>query len=361
MTRKTVGYVHMEWTCPQCGTRNPGTATICSSCGAAQPEDVQFQQAAATEMITDEQLIAKAEAGADVHCPFCGARNPADAEQCQRCFADLSEATARDSGQTVGAYKKQTAAPIICPYCGTENEGTAVRCQNCNSNLPRPDAEPESAPRPQAKPQRRRGIQPLLWGLLAVVLIACAAIFYLSTRTEEIVGNVADVSWTRTIVVEGLVPVSYDDWEDQIPAGAVIGRCRQEVRRTSPQPQPNSVEVCGTPYTIDTGTGIGEVVQDCEYQVYDDYCAYEVDEWRVVDEQVVSGKDFAPSWPALQLSANQREGEREEEYAVIFNTDGRSYTYRTDDFNEFLSFEIGDRYILEVNALNNVRAVTSDN
>lgn len=70
MARKTVGYVKMEWTCPNCGTRNPGTNAVCSNCATPQPKDVQFEQVAQEELITDEALIAKAKQGPDIHCPF---------------------------------------------------------------------------------------------------------------------------------------------------------------------------------------------------------------------------------------------------------------------------------------------------
>ena len=46
MTKKELGYVEMQWTCPNCGTINPGISRTCQQCGAAQPEDVQFEQAA---------------------------------------------------------------------------------------------------------------------------------------------------------------------------------------------------------------------------------------------------------------------------------------------------------------------------
>ena len=69
MARKSVGYVHMEWTCPNCGTRNKGTAKLCVNCATAQPADVEFEQVAQETLIEDEALIAKAKAGPDIHCP----------------------------------------------------------------------------------------------------------------------------------------------------------------------------------------------------------------------------------------------------------------------------------------------------
>lgn len=361
MARKTVGYVKMEWTCPNCGTRNPGTNAVCSNCATPQPKDVQFEQVAQEELITDEALIAKAKQGPDIHCPFCGTRNPANAVQCSSCLADLSEATARQTGQVAGAHQTKPVPDVQCPACNTMNPGTATHCTNCQTPLPKPErTQPKSIP--GALPGRRQTkISPLLLIILAIVILACGAFVFLSSRTEETIGRVADVSWERTILIEGLGPVEYETWADEIPVDGVVGVCREEVRSTSAFPEPNSQEVCGTPYTIDTGTGIGEVVQDCEYLVYDDYCSYTVEEWQVVDQVSISGSNFAPEWPAPNLSFEQRAGEREESYEVLFDTDGRSYTYHPNNFNEYQQFDIGSSWILEVNAFNNVRSVSPAN
>ena len=363
MARKTVGYVHMEWRCPNCGTRNPGKNTICSNCAALQPKDVQFEQVAQEELITDETLIERAKAGPDVHCPFCGTRNPADADQCSACFGDLTEAKARAAGKTVGKHSTKPVPDVECAHCGTMNPGTAKICINCQAPLPKPKKTVPKKPIPRALPARpQRKANPLLYIILLFAVVACGAFFYLSTQTEETIGRVADVSWERTVLIEGLVPVEREAWEDEIPFEGSIGFCRDEVRFTSNFPEPNSQEVCGTPYTVDTGTGIGEVVQDCEYLVFDDYCSYTIDEWQVVDQVSLNGNNFVPEWPALNLDfEQQRQGEQEEVYKVYLDTDGRSYTYYPDSFSEFQQFDIGSNWILEVNALNNVRSISPAN
>jgi len=359
VARKTVGYVHMEWVCPNCGSRNPGTKTICSNCAAPQPENVQFEQVAQEELITDEKLIARAKTGSDVHCPFCGTRNPAGAVQCSACFGDLSEASARQTGQTVGAHTTKPVPDVPCPHCGTMNSGTATHCINCQAILAKTKPDQSAQPIPPTRLQRK--VSPLLYLVLVLAVAACGVFFYLSTRTEESIGHVADVLWERTINVEALVPVERDAWKDEIPAGGSMGACREEVRYTSAFPEPNSQEVCGTPYTVDTGTGVGEVVQDCEYQVYDDYCSYMIDEWQVVDQVSSSGRNFAPEWPALNLGLEEREGAYEEVYTVTIDGDGRSYTYHPDNFNEYQQFDIGSSWILEVNAFNAIRSLRPAN
>lgn len=362
MTKKTVGYVHLEWQCPACSTRNKGVDKICRNCGAAQPEDVEFEQVAQETLIEDEKLIKQAQAGADVHCPFCGTRNPATATQCSQCLAELGEATIRESGQVVGAYQQKPVPDVICTHCGTANPGTAVSCSQCGATLPKIARPKPTQPRPKARRATRMSgtARFVMFGILGLVVIGCIALFILSSRTEDIVGEVQDVSWEYSVMVEALTPVEAQDWQDRLPADAQVLSCREEVRRVQPNPAPNSIEVCGTPYTIDTGTGVGQVVQDCEYQVYDNLCSYTVLAWREFDLVSLTGDDFEPQWPNPSLSQDQRVGESTEQYEVYFNADGRTYTYRPDDFFEFTQFEEGGRWILQVNALGNVLSVEPD-
>lgn len=360
MTKKTVGYVHLEWECPACGTRNKGIDKICRNCSAAQPNDVQFEQVAQETLIKDEKLIAQAKVGADVHCPFCGTRNPITAEQCSQCLADLTEAKARESGQVLGAHQSKTVPEVACTHCGSMNPGTALHCTHCGAALPKPDRPKPAAAKAKRPTGMSKTAQYALFGILGLVVIACIALVVLSNRTEEVVGEVQGVSWEYAVQIEALMPVEEQDWRDEVPDDAEILSCREEIRRTQPDPAPNAVEVCGTPYTVDTGTGVGEVVQDCEYQIYDDLCTYTELQWREFDLVSLTGDDFAPEWPEPVLAQDQRFGESTETYEVIFNADGRTYTYRPDDLNEYLQFEGGSRWILEVNALNNVRSVTPD-
>ncbi len=104
-----------------------------------------------------------------------------------------------------------------------------------------------------------------------------------------------------------------------------MGSCELKVRGTQDQPAPNAEKICGTPYTVDTGTGVGKVVQDCQYEVKDDWCAYTQLEWTVVDSVVTKGADANPQWPVVNLRADQREGDREESYVVFFTSDGKEY------------------------------------
>jgi len=358
MTRKTVGYTRLEWTCPNCGTRNPGPQKTCSSCGYAQPEDVEFEQGSG-ELITDKAEVKRAKSAPDIHCFYCGTRNPADAKTCSQCGGDLTKGAARKAGRVMGAHKKGPASAITCSACGASNPATAAKCRNCGAPLKKrkqrrgtPAAASAKRPTPGGLPR----FVPILLivGFLLVVGI-CA---FLTLSTSETTGKVQGVNWTRSIAIEGLVPVEAQDWRDEIPAGAAIGTCTQKVRRTQDEPAPGAREVCGTPYTIDTGTGYGEVVQDCKYQIYADFCTYTTQEWKEVDRVSLSGNDYNPRWPAgYSLGVNQREGKRTEKYAIVFDVDGKKYTYTTRDENLFRQAQIGSRWVLHINKLNAVTKI----
>jgi len=356
MTKKRLGYVELEWTCPNCATRNPGPNKFCNGCGAPQPENVEFEQALEEKLVTDKDLIARAQAGPDVHCPFCGARNAGGAKFCGECGGDLSGAETRQSGRVVGAHRRDPAPDVNCPTCGTPNPAGNRSCSNCGAPLTK---EPKPAPAPSASGKAARRGLPLIavlgGGLLCVVV--AAVLFGLVFKTEDLTGQVTAVRWERSIPVLALVPVEREAWRDEIPAEAQVGTCRQEHRYTSDEPASNAEEVCGTPYTVDTGTGVGEVVQDCVYEVYDDRCTYTAMDWDVFDVVTRTGSDLDAAWPDLNLAADQQQGEPTEEYAVTFVSDGETYTYSVDDADSFGQFELGSDWILHVNALGGIASV----
>ena len=98
------------------------------------------------------------------------------------------------------------------------------------------------------------------------------------------------------------------------------------------------------------------MVQDCQYEVYADYCSYRVNEWQQVDTMTLSGSDFAPVWPQPQLSVDQRLGEEDEQYEVVFQGDGKQYTY-TANPDHFADFAFGSEWVLQVNQLGGVVSV----
>ncbi len=362
MARKTLGYTELEWTCPNCMTKNKGTQKICTGCGAPQPETVQFQQGKTQQFIEDDQIIQAAKAGPDFHCGFCGARNAATNKICVQCGADLKDAARRQSGLVVGAFTEGKAQAIKCPNCGELNPEDQSFCTNCGGSLA---LEPPPAPNPPAatrlKDNRSVGAKPksktpfIIGGIALILLLGCIIlIFALTSRQDSLTGTVQNVAWTRSIIIEQYGPVTREDWRDQIPSDAVLGSCEEKFHHSQDQPAANSEEVCGTPYTVDSGTGVGEVVQDCEYRVYQDYCEYQIDDWQIYDQLTIQGTDLNPTWPDAPLSDIQRFGEQDENYAVYFATEDGVLEYNPLTESLFLRCKPGSEWILSTNAFGKI-------
>ena len=350
MSQKELGYMELEWTCPVCKTRNPGAQNTCSGCGAAQPQQVQFEAPVAAALVEDQAKIERAKAGPDKHCAFCGARNPSTARTCKQCGADLTEGKARESGKVIGAYVADTGAVVKCAACGMDNLATARQCVRCGAPLGKEPAAPVAAP----APARGMGQGVLIFAVIGVVIVlALGWLVFALFQTNEAVATAVDARWERAIAIMGQAPVRVSAWRDQAPANAADLSCRAEVRSTSDSPRPGAREVCGTPYTLDTGTGMGKVVQDCVYEIYDDYCTYTTLQWGVVNTVVQRGSGLAATWPSANLRAGEELGQRSEKYVCVVTANDREYTFDLRS-SEFELCQPGSRWKLEVNALGDV-------
>lgn len=332
MTRKSLGFVPLIWQCAFCSTQNPGPIKSCTSCGAPQPEDVEFLQVDEERfnLIKDEALIRMAKAGPDIHCPFCGTRNLSTADQCKQCGGELSW----------GGKERQT--------------GQRVRSVS-EAQAPRP-------PAPTAAEGQKRKIPTAAIIIVGLgIIVGCILLLVLLLSTDDVTATVSDVQWERVVAVEAYTNVTGKAWLDEVPATASVTSCSMNYRYTSAEPRVNATEVCGEPYVSDTGTGIGELVQDCEYEVYDDYCEYTMMAWVVVDTVTESGRDLAPIWPVLALEPDQREGERSETYVIIFRDGGDTYRYTTSSAQLFSQAQVGSRWTLQINQLGGVQAIEPAN
>lgn len=372
MARKTLGYVKTEWTCPNCNTRNPGPQKTCVNCGAPQPENVSFSLGAAPEFVQDEKEIQAAAAGADIHCPYCGARNPAAAQTCSQCGGDLLEGKQREAGREL----KRPAGPktLTCTNCGTENPAAEVNCVKCGAPLPRPDAfqtqpfgsaqdKPGPAPvsmafsAPQAdslgaaqgKPATSRPAKKfnwLLFGGAAMLLFLCCigllTLFFAPTSSVQ--ARVSNVAWQTTLPVQEVQSVRYTDRRGNPPSDAYDVSCYTDSR-----------EVCEQK-TIDKGNGYAEVVEECHTES-EQYCDYTVDEWKTIQTYTLEGNDFLPVYAQPGISSNQRYGEESVTYTVYFDTEKGTMTYNPGSLSEFQQFQPGSTWKLKLNALGGVVGV----
>jgi ribosomal protein L40E len=350
MAKETLGYIRMVWVCPNCQNKNPGNFRFCRGCGAPQPADVKFEQDANAQLLTDPKEIELAAAGADIHCGYCGARNPAANKQCSACGADLASGNRRETGTVVGAFAATTTVPeASCPNCGTPNPADAMQCKACGAALR------VHAPAAAAAPAGPRKFPWLVAVLIGGALCAIIGLVMLLSRTSDVQAAVANRTWERVVSIQALQPVQRQDWRAEIPAGVEPRSCEQRLYTTADQPQgETSVKVCGTPYSVDQGNGFAEVVQDCQYEIYQDYCSYTVEEWQQVDQIVSQGSEQRPSWPVVSLAQGQREGEREEVYTILFQTADGTKSFRTTDARIFETAVPGSNWTLVINSFGDI-------
>jgi hypothetical protein len=345
--RRTLGYIQNEWTCPNCQTRNKGGNKTCENCGAPQPENVKFELPSEQKFVTDENQIKAAQAGADIHCPFCGTRNPGDAKTCSQCGGDLVEGKAREAGRIMQAPPPQPKV-VKCDNCGAENPGSNSLCSNCGSPLPKavPLQALAAAGSKPAQPKPAKTNWLLIGGILGFLALCCVAIavlFFLPTQSVQ--ATVTDVRWETSVPVQEIRAVDYSNEPGSPPSGAYDVSCRNESR-----------DVCEQK-TIDKGNGYSEVVEECHTETQQ-YCSYTVDQWTTIQTYTLDGNDLNPIYDRPSLSSDQRLGSETQELVVTFSTeDGDVETYSPGSVSEFQRFVVGSTWTLKMNTLGGITSV----
>jgi membrane protease subunit (stomatin/prohibitin family) len=351
MARKeSKGFIELEWVCPNCDSRNKGSKKACENCGAPQPDNVKFQRAADEKVVTDEIAVEAAKAGADIHCGFCGTRNPGNAVTCSQCGGDLKEGKARQAGQILQAAPPAPKA-VTCTNCGTENLGSARTCVKCGSPLPQTATTAASQPAPVQTPSMQAGapkkkvngwIFAAIGGLFLICCIAAVLIFALPSKSVK--GTVTDLQWQTSVPVQEVQAVNYSNERGSAPSDAYNVSCRTD-----------SQEVCEEK-TVDQGNGYAEVVKECHTES-EQYCDYTVDEWTTIQTYPLDGNDNFPVYENPSLASDQRLGTATETLTVIFSIPDGQESYSPGSVSEFQQFELGSTWTLKMNAVGGVMGV----
>src|SRR5690349_6747990 len=351
-SRRTLGYIQNEWTCPNCGTRNKGGVKTCENCGSPQPENVKFELPSEQKFVTDEAALKAAQEGPDIHCPFCGTRNPASAKTCSQCGGDLTGGKAREAGRIMQAPPVSQPPKVIkCDNCGTENPGSNTVCSNCGSPLPKVSA-PALTSRPtvganlgQLKAPKKTNWL-LVGGILAFLAIcgvALAALFFFPSKSVK--ATVTNVHWQTSVPIQEIRAVDYNNEPGSPPSGAYDVSCHDD-----------SHDVCEQK-TIDKGNGYSEVVQECHTETQK-YCSYTLDEWKTIQTYPLEGNDLRPVYDSPNVSSGQRLGDSSEDLTVTFSTpNGQQETYSPGTVTEFQQFTVGSTWTLKMNAVGGIVSV----
>jgi ribosomal protein L40E len=341
-------FVELEWVCPNCDGRNKGSRKTCQNCGAPQPDNVKFQRATDEKVVADEKTLEAAKAGTDIHCGFCGTRNPATATTCSQCGGDLKEGKARQAGQVL-----QAAAPlpkaIVCANCGAENPGNARTCKECGAPIKQvasgvTASRPAPAQIPASMPRKKVNGW-IFAGIGSLFLICCiAAILLFAVPSKSVKGTVTSLQWQTSVPVQEIRAVNYSNERGSTPSGAYNVSCHTEDQ-----------EVCEEK-TVDQGNGFAEVVKECHTES-EQYCDYTVDEWNTIQTYTLDGNDNSPVYESPSLTNDQRLGQATEVLTVTFSIPNGQKTYSSDSVSEFQQFQIGSTWTLKMNAVGGVMGV----
>lgn len=349
MNKQSSGFIQLEWECPQCGGRNPGPEGSCLSCGAPQPDNVEFIAPAERKFVQDEKSLAHAKAGADIYCAFCDTRNPATAEICSQCGAALAEGKKRKAGSEV--RQREAVKTVQCQNCEAENPATNQNCLGCGAPLagaslksapptPKGMSIPNSPSKKDATPKR-----PWIIGVALLLIICCVgSLIFLFSPSESVTGTVSDVRWETSVSVQAEQEVRHNDERGNPPSDAYDVSCHTE-----------SKDVC-TEKTIDRGNGYAEVVQDCRTESAE-YCSYSMMEWQTVDTLTLDGNDYDPRYAQPSLSSGQRLGNENVNYSVVFNTEKGMLDYSPNDLNEYSQYQLGSDWTLILNRLGGIISI----
>jgi ribosomal protein L40E len=313
---------------------------------------VQFELPSEQKLVTDEAAIKAAQEGPDIHCPFCGTRNPASAKTCSQCGGDLTDAKAREAGRIMQAPPLSEPKVIKCDNCGTENPGSNSVCSKCGSPLPKTTAAPTMAPLSAAgaNPANLKAPKKTNWlligGILAALAVCCVvigALFFFPSKSVK--ATVVDVHWQTSIPLQEIRAVDHNNEVGSPPSDAYDVSCRDD-----------SHDVCEQK-TIDKGNGYSEVVEECHTETQQ-YCSYTVDEWTTIQTYPLEGNDLRPVYESPNVSSGQRLGDPSQDFTVTFSTpNGEQETYSPGTVSEYQQFAVGSTWTLKMNALGGVVSV----
>lgn len=340
--------VENKWQCATCRTENSGGAMRCSACGKPKEQLEQYDASGAANAaaVTDASMIAAAHAGAHWSCTFCGFQMRAHADNCQSCGAARAMSPAQQQAVAGGV---PTGHPVGVPIA---------------SGLPAGVKVSNAAPAKSRSPI-------LLIGCVGVVLAAIAlgaVLFWPSDTTARVDSR----AWTMTTHVEQRSLRNGTGWREAMPAGARVSACERRQNGTEQcNPRPCVVPANGqcNPHECncenqcrDLGNGFSECQRVChtcydtctvgqQSTCYDqcprfgEWCTFQYDEWRSIQQASATGSDAQPVAPALAASGADQRVRHETVLTVVFtDADGERHEYHPETIDDYRRFEPGERW-----------------
>lgn len=374
-TRRTI---EGRWQCGQCDTPGIlGRHRFCHACGSPREKgEMSFDFGATNadgsstfESVTDADLLAAAEAGADWHCTHCDGGNRADWSHCTRCGASAdgtlppppvpraepepspARATRMPLAATGGVFTAlfTTCTGICGALCGVNawvnrdievsavvSDRQWVRVVHVERLTPADRVDwRDRLPAAAHPPGGEKPLQAGLGELYGCETLACWPRPPAKSTTARVLGH----QWSRTISTRAMQTGSKSGWRSSMPGSGsmpVAGRggsqgstgssCHSKVKTPERCRQVSSQVVCGTTRSCsiqDQGNGFAQEVctqspkycteyhQECTPAVYADWCTWTQLSWTSGRSLTTQGDDRSPYWPSISLRSNEAESRTE--------------------------------------------------
>ena len=317
-----------KWRCLRCASVNAGRDVGCVTCGVKRSADVLFFLEDDAPSLSDEKLLAQANAGADWICLYCGSNCRASENQCAGCGSLRTDANKQLAEETRGVNDWSEAAQKIYP------------AQKFAAD----------APRESFFSRRLQKFALLGAGALTLIFTALfAGLVYISTLEYAVEVEVSGLEWQRSIALEEYKTVTESAWEGEVPGNARIQSNERALHhtdkvpngtRTVPETYTEQVSdgtekyVCGkinkkngyfedkyctrTKYKTVTKTRNKTETVYRDVPVYKTRYTYLIDKWIAAGEKTTSGNDFNPQWADVKTdNVKTRESSRTENYILI--------------------------------------------
>jgi hypothetical protein len=250
------------------------------------------------------------------YCPNCGAAQDPE----KRYFPPENEKVAVEDHEFVGADK-------VCPSCDAANSAKAACCTNCGSPIDGSKSVQlksdlgEKKPEPDEAKPLKKSKMPLIIGIIVVLVLICGVISMLTESKDVVVDG---HSWSRSIDLERYQTVQENDWQDQVPIKGITSVCVDKERSTK---QVEDGQECKT-VKADNGDGTYSESEQCstkykEVPVYDRWCTYKIDKWKLETTKKETGVDLEPKWPTINIQTCdvtrigcERQGSKVEDYVI---------------------------------------------
>lgn len=356
--------VENSWKCTSCGQVNRGRDMKCPNCGSARekPEE-EIVSAPDAPVVTDPELLKKANQGAHWVCRYCSAQERALNGTCANCGAKVDE----------GAPPPRPTPSRMAPPRGDSvpQSYAAVLASR---------AEATGRIRAAAPPPRSHAAH--IVGITAAVLLALGVVSVVIAVfvPHEVRAKVTKATWKHTSYLRERQVQHGSGWGSPLDSFNVVcqRRFKENVDCHAHNCRPHSEKyqcgshdcncrdsctsnkngfsscrtTCSTCADYCSRTAYDTCYDQCA--VYADWCEYDHYVWPVIEQQTASGEGQDTRWPPLAVRGEFQRLEQTAAYAVEFGEGDDVWKLSPAALAEYKTYVVGDEWKIKVNRVGQV-------